>query len=281
MKKKLVVLLAAAVAVVTVMAGCGNSSSDSAAEGSTSAAVEETDNTEKAEGDTFTVGFDAEYPPYGYMDDSGEYVGFDLDLAQEVCDRNGWELVKKPINWDAKDMELESGTIDCIWNGFTMTGREDDYTWSEPYIDNSQIFLVGADSDIKTQEDLNGKNVLVQADSAALAALNEQQGLVDLFGSFQEIADYNTAVSMIEAGAADAVAIDKAISYGYINDGKVKALEGEISSEQYAIGFKLGNTALRDQVQKTFDEMVEDGTVDKIAANYEEDHIPEALCVGK
>ena len=81
---------------------------------------------------TFTVGFDAEYPPYGYMGDDGEYTGFDLELAQAVCDLEGWELVKTPINWDSKDMELDSGSIDCIWNGFTMTGREDDYTWSKP-----------------------------------------------------------------------------------------------------------------------------------------------------
>ena len=83
---------------------------------------------------TLTVGFDAEYPPYGYMDDNGEYTGFDLELAQAVCEMEGWELVKKPINWDSKDMELNSGAIDCIWNGFTMNGREDDYTFSVPYV---------------------------------------------------------------------------------------------------------------------------------------------------
>ncbi|MDD3360094.1 MAG: amino acid ABC transporter substrate-binding protein [Hespellia sp.] len=277
MKKKLVVLLAAAVAVMTVITGCGNkaTTSDNGSTPKTAA------NEEKAKGDTFTVGFDAEYPPYGYMDDNGEYVGFDLDLAQEVCDRNGWELVKKPIDWDSKDMELESGSIDCIWNGFTMTGREDDYTWSEPYLDNAQIFLVSADSDITTQEDLSGKNVDVQAGSAALAALKDQEGLVKLFANLTEVPDYNTAVMELESGAVDAVAIDRAISYGYIKDGKVKALQAEISKEQYAIGFKLGNTELRDQVQKTMDEMIKDGTVDKIAANYEEDHIPESLCTGK
>ena len=279
MKKKLVVLLAAAVAVMTVVSGCGNKAASS--ENGSTAKTEAADNVEKAEGDTFTVGFDAEYPPYGYMDDNGEYVGFDLDLAQEVCDRNGWELVKKPIDWDSKDLELEAGSIDCIWNGFTMTGREDDYTWSEPYIDNSQIFLVSVDSDIMTQEDLSGKNVDVQAGSAALAALQDQEGLVNIFGSLSEVPDYNTAVMELESGAVDAVAIDQAISYGYIKDGKVRALEGEISKEQYAIGFKLGNTALRDQVQKTFDEMVADGTVEKIAANYADDNIPNALCVGK
>ena len=100
---------------------------------------------------TFTVGFDAEFPPYGYRDDSGEYVGFDLDLAAEVCKRQGWELVKQPIDWDAKDMELSSGAIDCIWNGFTMNGREDAYTWTEPYIDNSQVFVVASASGVQNK----------------------------------------------------------------------------------------------------------------------------------
>ncbi|MBQ4257363.1 MAG: transporter substrate-binding domain-containing protein, partial [Oscillospiraceae bacterium] len=118
---------------------------------------------------TFTVGFDAEFPPYGYQDESGEYVGFDLDLAQEVCKRNGWELVKQPIDWDSKDMELSTGAIDCIWNGFTIDGREDAYTWSVPYIDNSQVIVVKEGSGISAAADLAGKTVCVQADSSALA----------------------------------------------------------------------------------------------------------------
>ena len=144
---------------------------------------------------TLIVGFDAEFPPYGYQDDNGEYVGFDLDLAAEVCERNGWELVKQPINWDSKDMELDAETIDCIWNGFTMTGREDQYTWTCAYIDNSQVFVVKADSGIASQDDLEGKNVGVQADSSALAALEDEEGAADLaatFASLTQYADYNT-----------------------------------------------------------------------------------------
>ncbi len=120
---------------------------------------------------TFIVGFDAEFPPYGYKDDNGEYVGFDLDLAQEVCDRNGWTLKKQPIEWNSKDMELNSGSISCIWNGFTMNGREDAYTWTTPYVDNSQVVVVRKDSGITQLNDLSGKVVAVQADSSALAAL--------------------------------------------------------------------------------------------------------------
>ena len=103
---------------------------------------------------TFIVGFDAEYPPYGYMDENGEYTGFDLELAQAVCDLQGWELVKTPIDWDSKDLELNSGAIDCIWNGFTINGREDEYEWSDPYVDNSQVIVVGKDSGITKLADL-------------------------------------------------------------------------------------------------------------------------------
>ena len=124
---------------------------------------------------TLIVGFDAEYPPYGYMDDDGEYTGFDLELAQAVCDLEGWELEKKPINWDSKDMELNSGSIDCIWNGFTMNGREDDYTFSDPYVDNSQVIVVAEDSGIDKLTDLAGKTVGVQAASAALDLLQSEE----------------------------------------------------------------------------------------------------------
>ena len=108
---------------------------------------------------TLIVGFDAEYPPYGYMDENGEYTGFDLELAQAVCELEGWELEKKPLNWDSKDMELNSGSIDCIWNGFTMNGREDEYTFSVPYVDNSQVIVVAEDSGIEKLTDLAGKTV--------------------------------------------------------------------------------------------------------------------------
>lgn len=113
--------------------------------------------------------------PYGYMDDDGEYTGFDLELAQAVCDLEGWTLVKKPINWDSKDMELNSGSIDCIWNGFTMNGREDDYTFSTPYVDNSQVIVVAENSGIEKLSDLAGKTVGVQAASAALDLLNSEE----------------------------------------------------------------------------------------------------------
>lgn len=230
---------------------------------------------------TLVVGFDAEFPPYGYKDDSGEYVGFDLDLAQEVCDRNNWTLVKQPIDWDAKDSELDSGSIDCIWNGFTINGRENDYTWSEPYIDNKQVIVVKTDSGIDDLDDLEGKIVETQKDSSALAALEgDQKPLADTFDSLTQIADYNTAFMDLESGACDAVAIDIGVAQYQISQkgsDQYKILDEEISSEQYGVGFKKGNDELKDQIQATLDEMFEDGTVEKIAQKYDEFGVPGSL----
>ena len=122
----------------------------------------------------FIVGFDAEYPPYGYMDAKGNYTGFDLELAEEVCKRKGWNLLKQPIDWDTKDMTLNYGSIDCIWNGFTMNGRENDYTFSVPYVDNSIVFVVKNTNADVTLDDLDGKIDGTQAGSSPLASIEEQ-----------------------------------------------------------------------------------------------------------
>ena len=232
--------------------------------------------------DTFIVGFDAEFPPYGYKDDSGNYVGFDLDLAKEVCERNNWTFKAQPIDWDAKDAEIDSGSIDCIWNGFTINGRENDYTWSDPYIDNKQVVVVKSDSGIKSLDDLAGKTVETQKDSSALAALQgDNKTLADTFTTLTEVADYNTAFMDLESGACDAVAIDIGVAQYQVsskdNPDAYSILNDSISSEQYGVGFKLGNTDLKDKVQATLDEMFADGTVAKIAENYSDAGVPGSL----
>lgn len=261
MRKKFSLILAISM-IAALLAGCG-----------------------AKEGNTFTVGFDAEFPPYGYMDENGDYVGFDLDLAAEVCERNGWELVKRPIDWNSKDMELSSGSIDCIWNGFTINGREDEYTWSSPYVDNSQVFVVPADAGIATPADLEGKAVGVQSDSSALSALNDEEApeniaLRDSFGSLIEYADYNTAFMDLEAGAINAVAMDIGVADYQIEsrNGGYVILDQYLATEQYGVGFKLGNTELRDQVEKTLVEMKEDGTLAKIAEKW---GLTDYICFGE
>ena len=170
MMKKFAAMLLTGVMAVS-LAACGGSTgastgTDTAAEDSAEETVAEEEAAPEADAaadNEFVVGFDAEYPPYGYLDmETNDYTGFDLELAQEVCNRRGWTLVKKPINWDNKDAEIDSGSIDCIWNGMTYTGREALYTWSDPYVNNSIVMCVLADSDIQTLADLAGKVVITQ-----------------------------------------------------------------------------------------------------------------------
>ena len=274
MKKKIVVC-ALAVAMVATLAGCGKKEEPAANSGSKSGSLttscDSSNSTSKAavegvEDGVFTVGFDAEYPPYGYMDENGQYTGFDLELAQAVCDLEGWELEKKPINWDSKDMELNSGSIDCIWNGFTMNGREDDYTFSVPYVDNSQVIVVAENSGIEKLSDLAGKVVGVQAASAALDVLQSEEGqkeLSDTFKSLNEFADYNTAFTELQAGALDALAIDIGVAKYQLNSRgeSFKMLDETLNTEEYAIGFKKGNQALCDIVNADLQKLTNDGTV--------------------
>ncbi len=239
---------------------------------------------EEKDDNTFVVGFDAEFPPYGYKDDDGEYVGFDLDLAQEVCDRNGWTLKKQPIEWNSKDMELNTGSISCIWNGFTMNGREDDYTWTKPYVDNSQVVVVRKDSGITQLSDLADKVVAVQADSSALAALTgedaseENKALCATFKDLQQVGDYNSAFMNLESGAVNAICMDIGVAnYEIASRGdKFLMLEDRLSSEEYGVGFKLGNTELRDQVQATLLDMLADGTFEEIAKKW---GLEESICL--
>ena len=234
---------------------------------------------------TLTVGFDAEFPPYGYKDEeTGEYIGFDLSLAEEVCKRNGWELVKQPIDWDSKDMELKTGSIDCIWNGFTITGREDKYTWTTPYIDNSQVTIVLSDSGIEDMSELAGKVVAVQADSAALAAFesddatDENKALAASFKELQQVPNYNIAFLNLESGAVNAICMDYGVAKYEIEarGSKFMMLDEPVSTEQYAVGFLKGNYELRDKVQSTLIQMLEDGKFAEIAKEWE---LSDSVCL--
>ncbi len=223
-------------------------------------------------GDTFTVGFDQDFPPMGFVDENGDFTGFDLELAAEVAKRLKKEMVYQPIAWDSKDAELDSGTIDCIWNGFTISGREDSYTWSDAYMENSQVFVVKAESGISKAADLAGKTVEVQADSSAEAALKEgdNAALAATFGELMTTPDYDTALMDLDMGTVDAVAMDSTVAEYKITFGgmDLEVLDEPFASETYGVGFKKGNTKLRDQVNDTLKEMAADGTLKKISEKW-------------
>ena len=230
---------------------------------------------------TFTVGFDADFKPYGYVENN-QYTGFDIDLAREVAKRNNWKLVLKAINWDAKDMELNTGAIDCIWNGFTINGRENAYTWSSPYVDNSQVVMVRAANPAKTLADLAGKVVAVQTDTPVLKALQAGGKRAELGKTFKKLVispNYNNAVMELEAGSVDAVALDIGVANEKVKTGNFRILDEVVITEKYGIGFRKGNTALRDKVEKTLIEMVADGTAKKISEKYFDGR--DCLIIGK
>jgi polar amino acid transport system substrate-binding protein len=289
--KKRAILMAAALGMMAVVSGCsgqaaGNTAAETAGttakEAETTAAetAADTDTDTKAPeteaseagaaGGTFTVGFDQEFPPMGYVGNDGEYTGFDLEVAEEVAKRLGMEFVPQPVDWAAKDMELESGNIDCIWNGFTMTGREDDYTWTEAYMANQQVFVVTAESGIKTLADLAGKVVEVQAESSAEAALKDDPNLTGTFGTLQSTPDYNTAFMDLQMGAVDAIAMDEVVARFQIEQRQVDfiVLDETLAAENYAVGFKKGNDALKDQVQAQLEALAADGTLAKISEKW-------------
>ena len=281
MKKRLVSMMTVAAMAISLTA-CGNSpapaeTTTAPAENAPAATETQAAETEAAESEaeatesgTFIVGFDQDFPPMGFLGDDGEYTGFDLELAQEVAKRLGLTYQPQPIAWDAKDMELETGNIDCIWNGFTMNGREENYTWSDPYMDNTQIFVVAPDSGIATLADLTGKVVEVQVDSSAQAALADMPELADTFKDLVVTPDYNTAFMDLEQGAVDAIAMDVTVA-GYMiqeRNSDFVILEESISSEVYGIGFQLGNTELRDKVQGALEEMAADGTLKTISEKW-------------
>ncbi len=257
LKKSLV--LFAAVMIAAAFSGCGKNNS----------------------GKRFTVGFDADFKPYGYVENN-QYTGFDIDLAREVAKRNNWNLVLKAINWDAKDMELNTGSIDCIWNGFTINGRENAYTWSSPYVDNSQVVMVRSTTAIKTLADLKGKVVAVQTDTPVMKALQEGGKRAELGKTFKKLVispNYNNAVMELEASSVDAVALDIGVAQEKVKTGNFRILDEVVITEKYGIGFRKGNTALRDQVEKTLKEMVADGTAKKISEKYFDGR--DCLIIGK
>ena len=222
---------------------------------------------------TLVVGFDQAYPPYGFLDENNEPTGFDLDLAKEVANRNGWDIKLESIDWDQKDTLLNQGTINCIWNGFTLEGREDDYTFSAPYMLNEQVIVVKKDSGITDFAGLKDKVVVTQTDSAAYDLLTDeeaQKSLADTFKELQTLPDYNNAFIQLQAGTVDAVACDLSIAAYQLsaNPDAYTQLEEPLNSEHYAVGFKKGDDALAQKVTDTLRDMYNDGTVEKLIEKY-------------
>lgn len=282
MKKLLTVLLLCLMGM-SILSGCSSegdagttppADADGTAEGGD--AQEETGEGQSAQGQLtddgkFVMGLDDAFAPMGFRDDDGNIVGFDIDLAAEVCDRLGLELVPQPIDWDSKEMELDNGNIDCIWNGFSITPeREESMTMSVPYIANSQVIIVKKDSGITAKEDLAGKEIGVQKGSSAKDAVEGDE----LNGMISQMSEYPTNVDAFNdlmAGRVSAVVADVIIAKYYLATDAYSDLEiigDALAPENYGIGFKKGNTQLKDAVEGALREMVADGTAAEISTKW-------------
>ena len=223
----------------------------------------------KARGE-FVLGLDDSFPPLGFRDDNNNIVGYDIDLASEVCKRLGVTLRCQPIDWAAKEQELNTGNIDCIWNGFTMTPeRKEALSFTEAYLDNAQVVIVRGDSGYKTLADLAGKTVGLQAGSSAADALYAST----FSGTIKDVVEFKdnmTALMDLEIGGVDAVVMDMVVGNYNIKTSRKNfvVLNENLSTEEYGIGFRKSDVKLRDEVQKILEEMAADGTVATISEKW-------------
>ncbi len=273
MKKKFIKMMAAAAMVPAMLfAGCSSgetAETTAAADDTTAAAADGEDKSLQNVLDSgkFILGLDATFKPMGFTDENDNIVGFDIDLAQEVCNRMGVELVKQPVDWDTKEQDLNAGKIDCIWNGLSVDEeRKKVMDLSEPYMENEMIFVVKTDSDIATQADLDGKTVAVQSGSTAQKILAESGMNITAI----ELATNVECLQQLDLALVDAVFLDVVVAnYEISTSGKdYTILPDGLSPEEYAIGFRKGDTALREEVQRILSEMKADGTVEKISTKW-------------
>ena len=274
--KKLAKLIAVMALVPAMLAGCGSSNgtsdetttaADTDAAAVTEAAGEDNSLQKVLDSGEFILGLDATFKPMGYTDENDEIVGFDIDCAEEVCSRLGVKLVKQPIDWDTKEQDLDSGKIDCIWNGMSINAsRQEVMNLSEPYMKNEMVFVVTADSTIASQADLDGKTVAVQSGSTAQEIL-EGAGLNITENA---LATNVECLQQLELNLVDAVFMDSVVAnYEIKESGKNYVLLSDgLEEEEYAIGFRKNDQALRDKVQQTLSEMKADGKLGEISEKW-------------
>ncbi len=220
---------------------------------------------------TFVLGLDDSFPPLGFRNDDNEIVGYDIDLAKEVAKRLGVDFKAQPIDWDAKEMELETGKIDCIWNGFTITKeREQALSFTAAYLNNAQVLVVRTDSGIKSLKDMAGKTIGLQSGSSAQEAVNDNADFSASLKNVVYFKDNITALNDLDIGGVDGVVMDSVVAnYSIAQTQKpFTVIDEPLANEAYGIGFRKNEPELRDEVQKILSEMQKDGTVSVISAKW-------------
>lgn len=249
--KKLLTLVMTLIMAVMMVAGCGS------------------DGPKK-----MVIGLDDNFAPMGYRNEKNEIVGMDIDLAREACKRLNIEVEFKPIDWGAKEAELKSKRIDAIWNCFTVNPeREKTYGLSKPYINNSQLVVTRAGSDIKAIADLKGKVVAVQDDSTGsyLLELPENKALKDGLKDYRKYPDFAAIYMELDNGRVDAAIVDAVLARGYydkLKPGQYTILDETMGDEVVAIAFRKDDKEFLARIDKVMDEMKKDGTCKKISEKW-------------
>ena len=252
--KRLLSLIFIIASIFAVLVGC--SSKDSASSGTG--------------GDKLIIGIDDAFAPMGFRDENNEIVGFDIDMAKAAGEKMGVEVQIQPIDWTAKESELNSGRIDLIWNGYTITAeRQQKVLFTKPYLRNSQVVATLADSSLAGLADLAGKEIGIQANSSAINALEANPIRQEIKG-LHEYATNDDALRDLQIGRVDAVVIDEVVINYYMTkqEDTFKVLDESLAPEEYAVGVKKGNEALLEKLQSALDEMNEDGTAAEISKKW-------------
>ena len=258
-KKIMKKICALFIILVLLLTGCSSPKTDDTAD----------KNSEETK--TLVVGLDDTFAPMGFRDDAGELVGFDIDLAKAVAEKIGYEVSFQPIDWAMKETELNSGNIDCIWNGYSITEeRKTKVAFSTPYLDNAQLIITLSGSDIASKADLTDKIVAVQKESSALDAVTAD----DIAASLKEIVEFDTNIDCfmdLEAGRCDAIVCDEVLARYIIKqrgEDKYNILSDDFGKEEYGIGFRLTDTDLVNSVNQALEDLKADGTYKDIYSKW-------------
>jgi len=263
MKKIISIVLAAMLVVCMVLSGCGTQPTSNNAEDVSLDTIKEAGK--------IVVGLDIAFPPMGFQDENNEIVGLDVDLAKAVGEVLGVEVELRPIDWKAKELELDGGKIDVMWNGYTITDeRKEKVLFSDPYLANKQIVIVKADSDIKAKADIAGGKVGLQTGSTAEDAIKADAIYPEIEKSLMMYDDNNTAMMDLEAGRIASVVVDEVVGKYYLSkhEGKFRILDEDFGSEEYGIGFRKADVAFRNAVQEAINTLKENGKADEISLKW-------------
>lgn len=250
----------------TSIVGCGSTAADNKADSEAKTEIKTMDK------DELVIGIDDTFVPMGFKDDNGDLVGFDVELAKEVCNKMGKKVKFQAIDWSMKESELNAGNIDLIWNGYSISDeRKEKVDFSKPYLNNRQIIVTLADSSINKKADLEGKKVGAQNQSTAVDAVKaDESEIANKFdsGDLVTFENNNDALMDLEAGRLDAIVVDEILARYYIEargKDKYKILDEDFGDEQYGVGIRKGDTEFVEAFNKALDEVISDGKAAEIS----------------